>query len=412
VSALPYAIELHGVGKRYQIAAGEPLLVNRLRPSRRRATRVLWALKDVDLTVEPGETLGIIGRNGSGKTSLLRLLSGVSAPTTGRLRVVGRTAPLIGVGVGFHPEMTGRENVHVNGRILGLTAKQVEQRFDEIVDFSEIESFLDTPVKYYSSGMFLRLAFAVAIHTDPQVLLVDEVLAVGDLAFQLKCLARMREVQEQGTTIVLVTHNLPSLDRMAPRAVMLSQGQVAYDGPVAGALSAYHAAMESGVDRPEDGSVHAQLRVDLVDADGTATRHFETGDELVLDVHVTFDDEVDSPLLGVMVAPLGMGAAYNLNTTPGAYEGAHGPGRPLDARVRLTNRMLDGSYSVYVAVHSPSGAQQLGITEPMVFYVSSPQAHARGVVDLEGQITVDGREIEGPAKQRLDGRPAGGAGLG
>ncbi len=400
------AIELRGVGKRYQIAGGDPLLVNRLRPSRRRATRDLWALKNLDLTVEAGETIGIIGRNGSGKTSLLRLLSGVSAPTTGALRVVGRTAPLIGIGVGFHPEMTGRENVHVNGRMLGLTAEQVRQRFDQIVDFSEIESFLDTPVKYYSSGMFLRLAFAVAIHTDPQVLLVDEVLAVGDLAFQLKCLARMREVQEQGTTIVLVTHNLPSLDRMAPRGVLLSKGEIVFDGPVAGALSAYHAAMEAGTDRPDEGSVLAQVSAELVGPDGVAARHFATGDELLLRVHVTFDAEVDSPLLGVMVAPLGMGATYSLNTTPGAYEGTHGPGRPLEAEVRLTNRMLDGSYSVSVGVHSPSGAQELGITAPMVFYVSSASGRARGVVDLEGHITVGGVEIAEPGRQRLDGRPA------
>ncbi|MGZ6825618.1 MAG: ABC transporter ATP-binding protein, partial [Mycobacteriales bacterium] len=313
------AIELHGVGKRYSVTSGEPLLLNRLRPSRRRSSRELWALRDVDLRVEAGETVGVIGRNGSGKTSLLRLLSGVSAPTTGRLRVEGRTAPLIGIGVGFHPEMTGRENVHVNGRMLGLTKEQVVQRFDEIVDFSEIESFLDTPVKFYSSGMFLRLAFAVAIHTDPQVLLVDEVLAVGDLGFQLKCLDKMREVQEQGTTIVLVTHNLPSLDRMAPRGVLLSKGSVVYDGPVAGALSAYHAALEAGEGRADDEPSRAQVRAELLDASGTETRHFATGDRMTVRVRVTFEAEVEDPLLGVMVAPLGMGAAYSLNTTPGAY---------------------------------------------------------------------------------------------
>jgi ABC-2 type transport system ATP-binding protein len=399
------AIELQGVGKRYTITGGEPLLVNRLRPSRRRAGRDLRALRDVDLQVEAGETVGVIGRNGSGKTSLLRLLSGVSAPTTGRLRVVGRTAPLIGIGVGFHPEMTGRENVHVNGRMLGLTKLQVEQRFDQIVDFSEIESFLDTPVKFYSSGMFLRLAFAVAIHTDPQVLLVDEVLAVGDLGFQLKCLARMREVQEQGTTILLVTHNLPSLDRMAPRGVLLSKGSVVYDGPVAGALSAYHAALESGEDLPEGERPGAQVRAQLLDGDGTETRHFATGDQMRLRIRVTFDAPVDSPLLGVMVAPLGSGATYSLNTTPGAYDGTHGPDRPLEAEVTLTNRMLDGSYSVWVGVHSPSGGQELGRTEAMVFYVSSDSVRARGVVDLEGHITVDGREISEPGKQRLEGRP-------
>jgi ABC-2 type transport system ATP-binding protein len=397
------AIELTGVGKRYQIAGGDPLLLNRLRPSRRRATRDLWALKDIDLTIAPGETVGVIGRNGSGKTSLLRLLCGVSAPTTGHLRVTGRIAPLIGIGVGFHPEMTGRENVSVNGRMLGLSAQQVGQRFDDIVDFSEIESFLDTPVKYYSSGMFLRLAFAVAIHTDPQVLLVDEVLAVGDLAFQLKCMTRMRELQEQGTTIVLVTHSLASLDRMAPRAVMLSKGQIAYDGPVAGALSAYHEAMETGSDDPDATPSPVRIRADLVNSAGEATRQFDTGDELQVNVQVTFTEEVVSPLLGVMVAPLGMGATYTLNTTPGAYGQVHGPGRPLEATIRLTNRMLDGSYAVYVGVRNSSGSEELGMTQPLAFYVSSGSGRSRGVVDLEGHITVNGVEVAEPGVQRLDG---------
>ena len=391
------AIELHGVGKRYRISDSAPMLLRRTRG------RDLWALRDIDLQVAPGETIGVIGRNGSGKTSLLRLLSGVSAPTTGSLRVVGRIAPLIGIGVGFHPEMTGRENVQVNARLLGLTAAQVRSRFDEIVAFSEIESFLDTPVKFYSSGMFLRLAFAVAIHTDPQVLLVDEVLAVGDLAFQLKCLARMREVQEQGTTIVLVTHNLPSLDRLAPRAVLLDKGQVVYDGPVAGALSAYHVSLESS--EAVEGVSGAQVEAVVLDAEGNEARHFETGDELRVKVHVTFDGEVVDPLLGVMVAPLGMGASYSLNTTPGSYSGTHGPGRPLDAAVTLTNRMLDGSYSIWVGVHTGSGAVELGRTGPLVFYVSSERTQARGVTDLEGRITVAGVEIAEPGRQRLDGSP-------
>ena len=397
---MTHAIELHGVGKRYRIDEGAPVLASRLRRSR---GRDLWALRDIDLQVQPAETIGVIGRNGSGKTSLLRLLSGVSAPTTGSLRVVGRIAPLIGIGVGFHPEMTGRENVRVNARMLGLAPSQVRERFDEIVAFSEIEEFLDTPVKFYSSGMFLRLAFAVAIHTDPQVLLVDEVLAVGDLGFQLKCMARMREVQEQGTTIVLVTHNLPSLDRLAPRAVLLDKGRIAYDGPVAGALSAYHASLESAhadEGRPAAAQVHAVL----LDSDDVEQRHFETGAQLRVRVRVTFDSEVVDPLLGVMVAPLGMGASYSLNTSPGSYGGVHGPDRPLEAEVTLTNRMLDGSYSLWVGVRSASGGQELGLTEPLVYYVSSGLTQARGVTDLEGRIRVGGKDIAQPARQRLDGR--------
>ncbi len=389
------AIELHGVGKRYVLQSGQPLLVNRLG---RKRTEDLWALRDVELTVDQGETLGVIGRNGSGKTTLLRLLSGVSAPTTGRLRVVGSIAPLIGVGVGFHPEMTGRENVHVNGQLLGLTAREVIDSFDSIVDFSEIERFIDTPVKYYSSGMFLRLAFAVAVHVRPQVLLVDEVLAVGDLAFQLKCMERMREIQANGTTVVIVTHNLQMLDRMAPRGVLLSSGRVAYDGPVEGALSAYHRAMEG---RSDGDTTTARVSAELLDGDGTPTRHFATGANIRLRVHVDVDDEVVSPVLGVMVAPLGLGAAYAVHTTPGSYTDSHGPGRPLEAEVELTNRLLDGSYSVVVGVHDASGGRELGSSEPAVFYVSSDGSGAYGVVDLDARFEVGGRTVNRAGKQRL-----------
>ena len=390
------AVELHGVGKRYELRSGQPLLVDRLR--RRSTTRELWALRDVDLTVAQGETVGVIGRNGSGKTTLLRVLSGVSAPTVGQLRVVGTIAPLIGVGVGFHPEMTGRENVHVNGRLLGLSRAELARDFEAIVDFSEIEHFLDTPVKYYSSGMFLRLAFAVAIHTRPQVLLVDEVLAVGDLAFQLKCLERMRQIQAEGATIVIVTHNLQMLDRMAPRGVLLQAGQVAYDGPVEGALSAYHRALEHR--QPGDDTT-ARVRVELLGADGVATRHFDTGGTVHLQVHVDLDADLACPVLGVMVAPLGLGAAYAVHTSPGAYDGVHGPGRPISAEVELTNRMLDGSYSVTVAVHDADGGRQLGSSEPLVFYVSSDRSGAYGIVDLEARIRIGERTIQDPTRERL-----------
>ncbi|MCW2548999.1 MAG: transporter protein, partial [Mycobacterium sp.] len=187
------AISLQGVGKSYNktVHGGDFLLKKLLRPGSwfsQPADDPLWALRDIDLTVARGETIGVIGRNGSGKTTLLRMLSGVSAPSTGHLRVVGSIAPLIGIGVGFHAELTGRENVMVNGRLLGMSDRELKRKFDDIDAFSEIEEFIDTPVKFYSSGMFLSLGFSVAIHTQPDVLLVDEILAVGDLAFQLKCL--------------------------------------------------------------------------------------------------------------------------------------------------------------------------------------------------------------------------------
>ncbi|MDP9100558.1 MAG: ABC transporter ATP-binding protein [Actinomycetota bacterium] len=405
------AISLAGVGKRYRIETGPPLLLDRLRPGRSRTTD-LWALRDIDLEIGEGETVGVIGRNGSGKTTLLRLLSGVSGPTTGRLRVRGTVAPLIGVGVGFNPEMTGRENVFVNARLLGLSSTEVDAALDSIVDFSEIEQFLDSPVKYYSSGMFLRLAFAVAVHVRPQVLLVDEVLAVGDLAFQLKCMDRMRAIQAAGTTIVIVTHNLQLLDRMAPRGVLLAGGRVVFDGPVEGALSAYHAGLQGAVGAPRpdgnrlDGSepVYGSARISAVSVNdsGEPTRHFAGGSPITLRVRGDFEDEVTNPVVGVMVAPLGLGAAYSMHTIPGSYVGAHGPDRPLELQVTLTNRLLDGSYSVTIGVHDAAGARSLGETTPLVFYVSSGEAGAYGYVDLAARITVAGQEITDPGRRRLD----------
>ncbi|MDZ7734094.1 MAG: ABC transporter ATP-binding protein [Acidimicrobiia bacterium] len=223
------AVDLTGVGKRYRLA--ERSLVQAMRPSKRRAVRDLWAVRDLDLRIEPGETVGLLGRNGAGKSTLLRMMAGVSEPTEGRVVVRGRIAPLISVGVGFHQELTGRENVYVNGMLLGLSRAQVEERFDEIVAFAELTERIDTPVKFYSSGMFMRLGFSVAIHVNPEVLLVDEVLAVGDVAFQLKCFDRMRELSAGGTTIVLVSALDARHPAPVPRACCSAGAAGLYDGP-------------------------------------------------------------------------------------------------------------------------------------------------------------------------------------
>ncbi|HEY2429746.1 MAG TPA: ABC transporter ATP-binding protein, partial [Acidimicrobiales bacterium] len=191
------AIEMHGVGKRYWQLNEQAMLLRSLMPFRRPTKTERWAVHDVTTSIDVGETVGVLGRNGAGKTSLLRLLAGVSRPTTGRIRLVGRVAPLISVGVGFHQEMSGRENVYVNAMLLGMTRAEVARRFDEIVEFAELADFIDTPVKFYSSGMYMRLGFSVAAHVDPDVLLIDEVLAVGDLAFQLKCFEHVRSLQER-----------------------------------------------------------------------------------------------------------------------------------------------------------------------------------------------------------------------
>src|SRR6266516_2469699 len=195
------------------------------------ATSTIWALKDVSFEVRPGEVVGIIGRNGAGKSTLLKILSRITEPTTGKIELYGRVGSLLEVGTGFHAELSGRENIFLNGSILGMTRSEIEAKFDEIVAFAEIEKFIDTPVKRYSSGMYVRLAFAVAAHLEPEILLLDEVLSVGDAAFQKKCLGRMQDFGASGRTVVFVSHNMQAVARLCERTILLDDGRVVRDGP-------------------------------------------------------------------------------------------------------------------------------------------------------------------------------------
>jgi lipopolysaccharide transport system ATP-binding protein len=203
------------------------------------ASDSIWALKDVSFEVKQGEVLGIIGRNGAGKSTLLKILSRITEPTSGRVEIDGRIASLLEVGTGFHPELTGRENVYLNGTILGMKRAEINRKFDEIVAFAGIEQFLDTPVKRYSSGMYVRLAFAVAAHLEPEILIVDEVLAVGDAGFQRKCLSKMQDVAKSGRTVLFVSHNLAAMQALCTRGLFLSEGRVKLDGPIADAVKQY-----------------------------------------------------------------------------------------------------------------------------------------------------------------------------
>ncbi len=199
-----------------------------------------WAIKDVSFSVNSGEIVAVIGRNGAGKSTLLKVLSRITEPTSGRAILRGRVASLLEVGTGFHSELTGRENIYLNGSILGMSRAEISRKFDQIVDFSEVEKFLDTPVKWYSSGMYVRLAFAVAAHLDPEILIVDEVLAVGDVQFQKKCMGKMQEVSAgQGRTVLFVSHNMTAVQRLCPRAILMRKGTVAADGPVAEIVQEY-----------------------------------------------------------------------------------------------------------------------------------------------------------------------------
>ncbi|HVR40190.1 MAG TPA: ABC transporter ATP-binding protein [Thermoanaerobaculia bacterium] len=241
------SVAIEGLSKRFRIGAmREDYATLRDRISgmfRRRPkspeTREIWALRDINFEIGHGEALGLIGHNGAGKSTLLKILSRITEPTEGRALLYGRVASLLEVGTGFHPELTGRENIYLNGAILGMTRAEIRHNFDAIVAFAEVEKFLDTPVKRYSSGMFVRLAFAVAAHLTPEILLVDEVLAVGDIEFQRRCLGRMNEVARSGRTVVFVSHNLASIETLCQRVVLLSRGKIEQIGPTREVLISY-----------------------------------------------------------------------------------------------------------------------------------------------------------------------------
>ena len=266
---------MRGLSKRYmlgagaghdtlrdQLAHGANALLRAVRadsaPQRNGAAKEsFWALRDVSFDLDQGEVLGVVGRNGAGKSTLLKILSQITEPTEGEIRIRGRVACLLEVGTGFHPELTGRENVYLNGAVLGMTRREIRAKFDEIVAFAEVEKFLDTPVKRYSSGMYVRLAFAVAAHLEPEILVVDEVLAVGDAAFQKKCLGKMSAVAGAGRTVLFVSHNMGAVQRLCTRGLYLDHGRLQCAGAIETVLDAYQRSIESlatGAGAPEIGS--------------------------------------------------------------------------------------------------------------------------------------------------------------
>jgi lipopolysaccharide transport system ATP-binding protein len=309
-------IEVEGLGKKYLIRHEQELglhpqalrdvlmsglrgfgrrLLHPLRPATRTTREDFWALRDMSFAVRQGEALGVIGRNGAGKSTLLKVLSRITEPTAGRVTLRGRMASLLEVGTGFHPELTGRENIYLNGSILGMSRAEIRRKFDEIVAFAEVEQFLDTPVKRYSSGMYVRLAFAVAAHLEHEVLIVDEVLAVGDAAFQQKCLGKMNEAAGAGRTVLFVSHNMGAVANLCSRGLVLEHGRLKADLPVHEAIALYNRGMEStvfvGEDRP--GTPHIRR----IEIDPEALRE---GD---LAVTVEFDSPFPiDPVVGVVVA--------------------------------------------------------------------------------------------------------------
>jgi len=397
------AIELSGVGKRYW-RLEERSLLRSLVPFGAPNRSELWALHGVDLQVEPGETVGIIGRNGAGKSTLLRLLAGVSQPSAGSLTIRGRIAPLLSVGVGFHQEMTGRENVYVNGMLLGLTKREIADRFDDIVEFAELGDFIDTPVKFYSSGMFMRLGFSVAIHVEPDVLLVDEVLAVGDVGFQLRCFDHMRGLQRSGTTILFVSHSIHAVHLLCPRTVFVHRGRVEADGPTEGVIARYHELLATTDDT--DAAAAARVTHRELTLDGGGDIEVVDQDQaLTYRTRVRFTRPVEGPQIFFRVLAEDGTLAYARQTTLGDGWRSFGVGE--EATVTVDFRPAfggGGTFRVGIVVTDDDGRTVLLHDQNGPSFYVPPRLGVEGVADLGAAISVDGEARTNHRSLRLDGQ--------
>lgn len=394
------AVVVSEMSKRYVKYDDVPTLVGRAIHFGKNTRRsFIWAVRDASFEIAQGECVGIIGKNGSGKSTLLRMLAGVTAPTMGKVLVNGRVAPLIAVGVGFHPELTGRENVYVNGIVLGQSKAAITNRFDELLEFAGVEDFIDTPVKFYSSGMMVRLGFAVAVMADPDVLLVDEVLAVGDIAFQMKCFERMEQIRESGATVVVVSHNLGAIRRMCERTILIHDGLIRHDGDTGEAISLFHDLIgelaESADDRAsssreiEAGRRAEGIELALLDSNGRPTRHVKAGEDATLRLLVRFPGAVHDALVGVSVqAENGVQVYAETSEWDRAFEFEAGASVQFDARFCVA--LARGTYQGNLTVASKNG-RVIAAPRPVLFYVDG-RGPVKGVADLAASIKVTTKE--------------------
>jgi len=398
------------VSKRFNIHKDKSLkerLVNFNR-SRQHAEE-FWALKNVSFELQPASTLGLIGHNGSGKSTLLKVIGGILTPNTGTVERRGRLAALLELGAGFHGDLSGRENVYLNASILGLTRRQTDQYFDQIVDFSGIEEFIDTQVKFYSSGMYVRLAFAVAVHVDPEILLVDEVLAVGDEPFQRKCLERIKDFQRDGRTIVFVTHGLDMVRQLCDRALLLEHGKVIVDGTPVQATREFRERYTEQEDAerppPDHDSGDEPVRLvstTVVDGSGAPARRFAPGEELNIDFEVESRGRQEEWAVGFAITNQVDTLVYSANTTMLKVDLP-----PLDGRARVRIAfgelpLVEGQYTVSAVVARTQGSdiwhrQDRGAE----FRVYSPVGE-QGIVHMRPRVSV--LEPAMPAVLEVTGR--------
>lgn len=321
-----------------------------------------WALDDISLAIQPGERVGIIGRNGAGKSTLLKILSRITEPTRGSVRLSGRVASLLEVGTGFHPELTGRENIYLNGAILGMRKAEIRLKFDDIVEFAGIEKFLDTPVKRYSSGMYVRLAFSVAAHLESDILIVDEVLAVGDANFQKKCMSKMESVANDGRTILFVSHNMGAVAELCSRAVLLNQGKMIAEGMPMDVIDTYMGQAAGGkltlnVNRAAPIFVTEMV---LRDSSGTATSMIPMGDEAELEIHYRVSERLTGVSMAMLLARFGSPVLYSHDTDVEDFMGGVRGVGDYVSRISLPlSRFKEGQYSIEAKI----GVGQTNMTD-------------------------------------------------
>lgn len=381
------AIELTGVGKRYQKLDERAAVLRSVLPFSGATRRNFWALREIDLSAEHGECIGVLGPNGAGKTTLLRLLAGVTQPSEGLVDVRGRIAPLIALGVGFHQEMSGRENAIVNGMLLGLSARQVSARLEQIVEFAELSEFIDTPVKFYSSGMSMRLGFSVIMHTEPRVLLIDEILAVGDAGFQFKCFDRLRAFQQAGAAIVIVSHSMEMLRQLCDRGIVLRNGRIRYDGDIEQAIGLYCAQMSSE-DDPSGPRTAVEFMERTLSGAGGDAHHASYDSPMELSLRLRFHRELaDCTIEFRVVAESGSQVAAHREAIPSG-EGPFQVGDELPLRIRFRARLGGGNYELGVRILGIDD-KPLGNSEGLILFVSG-RPDSMGAIDLRASIEVDG----------------------
>jgi len=394
----PGRIAVDRVSQCFRVSSQPHRTLKDLVIARRRTTRSeVWALRDVRLDAAPGEAIGLVGRNGSGKTTLLRLLSGIFKPTSGLVSVGGRVGSLLELGAGFHPDFTGRENVYLNGSIHGLSRTRIREAMDEIVAFAELERFIDLPVRTYSSGMFMRLGFSVAAHIQADVLLLDEVFAVGDEDYQRKCFGKIAEFKRRGGTIVFVSHDARAVERLCDRAVLLREGRVAFDGPAREAIAHYRRllAEERSPDEltgglREWGTGEAVIRAArLLDSEGDERRQFVSGETFVVEFVVAAEPEVEPPLLslelrdndGVVVAGL---------TQATAELGWSGRGGEHTLRFEVDRLPLaEGRFHLRTTLVGSDGERLLHTLDDAASFLVFPAGTESGTVLLSGRWSME-----------------------